>query len=87
MIAGAIMLVLGPAMGAGSSVVFLDAHDQSVPSKRIVEYTVGGVMAAAGAAIAISGVVLLRKGIRRHREDVEMGLTVGAARADLRVRF
>jgi hypothetical protein len=86
-IAGSIMLILGPALSGSSAVVFLDAADQKISSKRIVEYVIGGVMSAAGLAIAISGATLVRKGVRRHREDVEMGLTVSAAKLGYYVTF
>ena len=84
--AGAIMLVVGPAVAAGSSAVFLDGVQQD-GTKRAVELTMGGVMAAAGAAIGIGGALTLRKGILRHREDVEMGLALGPTRASLLFRF
>ncbi len=86
-IAGIIMLVAGPAIAAGSSAVYLDAIGQPRISKSAVEYAVGGVMSAAGVAITIAGGVLVKRGVRRHQEDVEMGLALGPARLDLRVRF
>ncbi len=86
-LAGALMLVLGPALAAASSAVFLDAADQRTSSKQALEYTVGGVLTAAGAAIAIGGAVVLHKGIVRHREDVDMGLALGPTKLGLIVHF
>jgi hypothetical protein len=85
--AGILMLLAGPAIAAGSSAVFLDGIDQQNRSRRIVDFTIGGVMAAAGAAIAIGGAVLVKKGVKRHREDVEMGLALGPMKLGINVTF
>ncbi len=85
-VGGAVMLAIGPAVIAASSVVFVDANQQ-IASMRAVEYAMGGVMSAAGAAIAIGGGVTLRKGILRRREEAEMGLALGPGRLTFRLRF
>jgi hypothetical protein len=83
--AGIMMLVFGPALAGVSSAVYLDAESQSSSSKRTLEFTMGGVLTAAGAALAITGVALVKKGWSRYKEDVEMGIAWN--RLDLRVRF
>jgi len=85
--AGAILLAVGPALAGASVPVFTDARSQSTLSKAGVEYAMGAIMCAAGAALAITGAVTLKKGVRRHREDVEMGIALGPTKLDLRLRF
>jgi hypothetical protein len=86
-IAGVIMLLAGPAIAAGSSAVYLDAIHQPKVTKNAVEYAVAAVMDAAGVAILVGGGVLIKRGVRRHQEDVEMGLALGPNKLELRVRF
>ena len=86
-VAGAVMLVLGPALGAASSAIYVDAHQQSTQSKQILEYTMGSVMVAAGFAISVSGSLLVKKGVKRRHDDAEMGLALGPTRVAFRVTF
>jgi hypothetical protein len=83
--AGVVMLLAGPALAGASAAVFLDAEGQEADSKRTLEFVMGGVLTAAGTALAITGVALINKGWRRYKEDVEMGLAWN--RVQLRVRF
>jgi hypothetical protein len=85
MTAGIMMLIFGPALAGASSAVYLDAEGQNASSKRTLEFTMGGVLTAAGAALAITGAALLKKGWSRYKEDVEMGIAWN--RLDFRVRF
>jgi hypothetical protein len=86
MTAGIVMVIAGPAIAGASGAVFLDAETQKVDSKRTLEYVMGGVMSAAGLAIAATGATLIHKGWRRYREDVEMGLALGPT-PRLRITF
>jgi hypothetical protein len=85
--AGAILIAVGPLLVGASVPVFTDARSQPQLSKSGVEYAMGAILCAAGGALSITGATTLRKGIRRHREDVEMGIAMGPTHLGLRLRF
>jgi hypothetical protein len=85
--AGAILIAVGPLLAGVSIPVFADARSQPTLEKGGVEYAMGAIMCAAGAALSITGATTLRKGLRRHREDVEMGIAFGPTHLGMRLRF
>jgi hypothetical protein len=85
--AGILMLVIGPALAGASAAVYVDGLAQHETGRRSLELAMGGILTAAGAALAISGVVLVYKGWHRYKEDVEMGLALAPNKINLRVTF